>query len=105
MDRGDTVTDSKRLSQAPSPQPSIEESLEPLKEYLEKTMALLGGVMSPRTMNTALEQIWKAVLQSIENLLVPALSAQPTKMKPLKEAEVDLLMESLKVSIFISLSY
>ena len=46
-------------------------------------------------------KIWKEVLTVIEGLLVPALSDQPTDMKPLSDKEVDIVFKWLKVKAIL----
>ncbi|RKP11004.1 hypothetical protein THASP1DRAFT_27249 [Thamnocephalis sphaerospora] len=74
-----------------------EQALQPLNGYLDKNMKMLCEAINPKVATTVFTQIWKEVLQSVEKLMVPALSAQPTKMKPLKEPEVGVLMASLTI--------
>jgi hypothetical protein len=44
-------------------------------------------------------KIWKEVLVVVESLLVPALSDQPTELKPLTDKEVDVVFKWLKVCL------
>lgn len=46
---------------------------------------------------TVMTKIWKEVLVVVESLLVPALSDQPTELKPLSDKEVDVVFKWLKV--------
>lgn len=43
-------------------------------------------------------RLWKDILATIESMVVPPLSDQPTEMKPLNEREIDTVYKWLKVS-------
>ena len=94
----------------------IEEPLGPLLEYLEQSLEVFRKYLSePGTLpliryvkrmlilptdvawKVVMTKIWKEVLTVVEGLLVPALSDQPTDMKPLSDKEVDIVFKWLKV--------
>jgi len=52
---------------------------------------------------TVMTKIWKEVLVVVESLLVPALSDQPTELKPLTDKEVDVVFKWLKVCLIAML--
>lgn len=48
-------------------------------------------------------RLWKEILTTIEGLLVPPLSEQPTEMRPLSEKEVDVVYKWLGVRLLLIL--
>lgn len=68
--------------------------IESLREYTPLTRLLKFAAWQ-----VVMTKIWKEVLTVTENLLVPALSDQPTEMKPLSDKEVDIVFKWLKVGL------
>lgn len=78
----------------------IEEPLAPLLVYLDQSLETFRRHLSESAWQVVLTKIWKEVISVVESLLVPALSDQPTEMKPLSDKEVDIVFKWLKVSCF-----
>jgi hypothetical protein len=76
----------------------IEEPLAPLLEYLEQTLYIFRKYLSESAWQSVMTKIWKEVINVVEGLLVPALSDQPTEMKPLSDKEVEIVFKWLRVS-------
>ena len=75
----------------------IEEPLSPLLDYLDQSLETFRKYLSESAWQVVMTKIWKEVLSVTESLLVPALSDQPTEMKPLMDKEVDIVFKWLKV--------
>jgi hypothetical protein len=69
----------------------------PLWDYLNSNLQVLNSSLSDHSRDTIMAKIWKEVLATIEGLLVPALSETPSSMRPLYDAEVDVVFKWLKV--------
>ena len=76
----------------------IEEPLSPLLDYLDQSLETFRKYLSESAWQVVMTKVWKEVLSVTESLLVPALSDQPTEMKPLSDKEVDIVFKWLKVS-------
>lgn len=81
----------------------IEEPLAPLLMYLDQSLETFRRHLSESAWQVVLTKIWKEVINVVESLLVPALSDQPTEMKPLSDKEVDIVFKWLKVSAHVLL--
>lgn len=44
-----------------------------------------------------MSRLWKEILSTLESLVVPPLSDQPTEMRPLSEKEIDVVYKWLGV--------
>lgn len=77
----------------------IEEPLAPLLVYLDQSLETFRRHLSEPAWQVVLTKIWKEVISVVESLLVPALSDQPTEMKPLSDKEVDIVFKWLKVCL------
>lgn len=77
----------------------IEEPLAPLLVYLDQSLETFRRHLSESAWQVVLTKIWKEVISVVESLLVPALSDQPTEMKPLSDKEVDIVFKWLKVCV------
>jgi hypothetical protein len=77
-----------------------EESLAPLLDYFEKNLKTLNENLSETAMQLVVLKIWKEILLTLEGLLVPPLSDQPSDKKPLDEYEIHVVFKWLEVSLF-----
>jgi len=75
----------------------VDESLTPLREYFEKNLKTLIENLSQTVFETVILKIWKEVLVSLENLIVPPLSDEPSSMKPLDETELHVIFKWLEL--------
>ncbi|KAJ2961577.1 hypothetical protein NQZ79_g3174 [Umbelopsis isabellina] len=74
-----------------------EESLAPLIDYFEKNLKILNENLSETVMQLVILKVWKEVLLTLEALLLPPLSDQPSDMKPLDEYEVHVVFKWLEL--------
>ncbi|KAG9029922.1 hypothetical protein FRB95_004718 [Tulasnella sp. JGI-2019a] len=74
----------------------IEDAIAPLFDYFDANFQTLNTSLGPTTKQTVMVKVWKEVLATLENLLVPPLSDTPTDMSPLSEKEVDIVFKWLK---------
>lgn len=75
----------------------IESALSPLFDYLDANLQTFNNYLSEATKTTVMAKIWKEMLATIEDLLVPPLANAPSDMKPLTDKEVDIVFKWLKV--------
>lgn len=121
---GPPSTDKKKGREVLTDQ-QIEDPLGDLFDYFENTLGVLKislshqGVSSlPRLVwfgqetkiimiititacDLVISRLWKEILSTLEALIVPPLSDQPTEMKPLSETEIDIVFKWLGVRSFI----
>ncbi|KAG9046239.1 hypothetical protein FS837_004800 [Tulasnella sp. UAMH 9824] len=74
----------------------IESALTPLFDYLDANLQTFNNHLSEATKATVMAKIWKEMLATIEDLLVPPLANAPSDMKPLTDKEVDIVFTWLK---------
>ncbi|KAG8934303.1 hypothetical protein FRC01_003816 [Tulasnella sp. 417] len=74
----------------------IEGALTPLFDYLDANLQTFNNHLSEATKATVMAKIWKEMLATIEDLLVPPLANAPSDMKPLTEKEVDIVFKWLR---------
>lgn len=77
----------------------IESALTPLFDYLDANLQTFNNHLSEATKTTVMAKIWKEMLATIEDLLVPPLANAPSDMKPLTDKEVDIVFTWLKVRL------
>ncbi|KAL7927673.1 hypothetical protein ACQKWADRAFT_277488 [Trichoderma austrokoningii] len=91
----------KRTSAAaPSTAPSqsqIENALTNLFAYFDDNFAIMKTTLTDATMIAVMTRLWKDVLITIENLLVPPLSEKPSTQKPLTRLELDIVYHWLEM--------
>lgn len=76
----------------------IEEAITPLFKYLDLNLQVLHTSLGEATKEMVMSRAWKDILNVIEGLLIPPLSASESDMKPLSDKEVDIVFKWLKVS-------
>ncbi|KIO19006.1 hypothetical protein M407DRAFT_224240 [Tulasnella calospora MUT 4182] len=74
----------------------IEGALAPLFDYLDANLQTFNNHLSEATKATVMAKIWKEMLATIEDLLVPPLANAPSDMKPLTDKEVDVVFKWLR---------
>ncbi|RCI06704.1 hypothetical protein CU098_011502 [Rhizopus stolonifer] len=77
-----------------------EDSIAPLLDYLEKNLKTLNDNLSETNMQLVVLRIWREILLSLENVLLPPLSEQLSELKPLDDYEFHVVykwLELLKV--------
>ncbi|KAB5536657.1 c2 domain-containing protein [Coniochaeta sp. 2T2.1] len=74
---------------------AVEQSLHSLFEYFQDNFSIMNITLRHDTMLAVMARLWKEVLLTIENLLVPPLSEQPSTQKPLTQAEMDVVYKWL----------
>ncbi|KAF5134187.1 putative protein C11E3.02c [Metarhizium anisopliae] len=82
----------KRASTAAAVTPSqIEGALARLFTYFDENFAIMKQTLTDATMIAVMTRLWKEVLMTIENLLVPPMSDKPSAKKPLSRRELDVV--------------
>ncbi|KAM0256670.1 hypothetical protein ACHAQJ_004824 [Trichoderma viride] len=81
---------------APS-QSQIESALTNLFAYFDDNFAIMKMTLTDATMIAVMTRLWKDVLMTIENLLVPPLSEKPSTQKPLTRLELDIVYHWLEM--------
>lgn len=76
----------------------IEQVIVPLFDYFETNLQVINTSLSDATKEMVMTRVWKEILNVIEGLLIPPLSANPSDMRPLSDKEVDIVFKWLKVS-------
>ncbi|GAB5586840.1 hypothetical protein Unana1_01740 [Umbelopsis nana] len=74
-----------------------EQSLVPLLDYFETNLKILNENLSETTMHLVILKIWKEILLTLESLMLPPLSDQPSDMKPLDEYEMHVVFKWLEL--------
>ncbi|EGR50476.1 C2 calcium/lipid-binding domain-containing protein [Trichoderma reesei QM6a] len=91
----------KRTSTAPPSagptQAQIESALTNLFAYFDDNFAIMKMTLTDATMIAVMTRLWKDVLMTIENLLVPPLSEKPSTQKPLTRRELDIVYHWLEM--------
>lgn len=75
----------------------IEQAIVPLFDYFDGNLQTLNTYLSDTTKQQVMAKVWKEILKTIEGLLIPPLSENPSDMKPLSDKEVDIVFKWLKV--------
>lgn len=75
----------------------IEQAIVPLFDYFDANLQTLNTHLSDATKEQVMARVWKGILITIEGLLIPPLSENPSEMKPLSDKEVDIVFKWLKV--------
>jgi hypothetical protein len=75
----------------------VEAVLAPLLEYFDENFAIMKQTLTDATMIAVMTRLWKEVLMTIENLLVPPLSEKPSLQKPLTRRELDVVYHWLEM--------
>lgn len=73
----------------------MEAAIVPLLDYFEETLGTLQSSLCEPEAQFVLTRVWKEVLVTLESLLVPPLSDAPSEMRPLSDAEVDIVFKWL----------
>ncbi|CCO33126.1 putative protein C11E3,02c [Rhizoctonia solani AG-1 IB] len=74
----------------------IEAAIAPLFDHLDVNLPVLHSNLSEATKEMIMVKMWKEILGTLENLLLPPLSDVPTDMKPLAQKEVEIVFKWLK---------
>ncbi|KAG6035663.1 hypothetical protein E4U41_005993 [Claviceps citrina] len=69
----------------------IEGALAHLLAYFDENFAIMKQTLTEATMIAVMTRLWKEVLMTIENLLVPPLSDKPSTKKSLTRKELDVV--------------
>lgn len=78
-------------------QAQIESALTNLFSYFDDNFAIMKMTLTDATMIAVMTRLWKDVLMTIENLLVPPLSEKPSTQKPLSRRELDIVYHWLEM--------
>ncbi|RUS17297.1 hypothetical protein BC938DRAFT_476298, partial [Jimgerdemannia flammicorona] len=73
-----------------------DESLAPLLDFFETNLKTLNDNLSDSVMQLVVLKVWKEVLVTLENLMVPPLSDQPSNMKKLDPTELQIVLNWLE---------
>ncbi|OAD78410.1 hypothetical protein PHYBLDRAFT_69648 [Phycomyces blakesleeanus NRRL 1555(-)] len=74
-----------------------EDAIAPLLDYLEKNLHVLNDHLSEANMQMVLLRVWKEILLTLECVLLPPLSEQPSEMKPLDDYEIHVVFKWLEL--------
>ncbi|KAM3473629.1 hypothetical protein MY5147_004686 [Beauveria neobassiana] len=88
----------KRTSTLPVVTPAhIENALKPLFDYFNDNFTIMKQTLTDATMIAVMTRLWKEVLLTIENLLVPPVSDKPSTQKALSRKELDIVYQWLEL--------
>ncbi|KAG9089787.1 hypothetical protein FS749_001057 [Ceratobasidium sp. UAMH 11750] len=73
----------------------IEAAIAPLFDHFDVNLPVLHSNLSETTQEMVMIKVWKEILGTLENLLLPPLSDVPTDMKPLTDKEVEIVFKWL----------
>lgn len=69
----------------------------PLFTYFDENFAIMKQTLTDATMIAVMTRLWKEVLMTIENLLVPPVSDKPSMQKALGRKELDIVYHWLEL--------
>lgn len=75
----------------------IEAALAPLFAYFDENFSIMKQTLTEATMIAVMTRLWKEVLMTIENMLVPPMSEKPSSQKPLTRRELDVVFYWLEM--------
>lgn len=81
----------RTLSVPATTQDQIDGALAPLLNYFDENFAIMKQTLTDVTMTAVMTRLWKEVLLTMENLLVPPLSEKPSSKRPLSRRELDVV--------------
>jgi hypothetical protein len=85
---------------APDIQLSIQEceaALTPLLDFLERNLKILNDNLTDANLRFVVLKIWKQILRTIDDLILPPLSEFLSDVRPLDEYELHVLFKWLEV--------
>lgn len=74
-----------------------ENAIAPLINVLEVNLRILNDNLSETNMHTVVLTIWKEILRTLDNVLLPPLSEQLSEVKPLDMYELHVVFKWLEV--------
>ncbi|KAI0052473.1 hypothetical protein FA95DRAFT_1483448 [Auriscalpium vulgare] len=74
----------------------LEQAIIALFDYFDANLQTINTYLSETTKQMVMTRLWKEILATIEGLLIPPLSDQPSDLKPLSDKEVDIVFKWLK---------
>lgn len=75
----------------------IENALTPLFAYFDDNFFIMKQTLTDATMISVMTRLWKEVLITVENLLVPPVSDKPSMQKSLTRKELDIVYRWLEM--------
>jgi len=81
----------------PAPVIDVPGALKPLFSYLNENFAIMNITLTSTALIKVMTRVWKEVLSTIESLLVPPLSPNPSVQHPLSRQELDLVFQWLNL--------
>lgn len=75
----------------------IDNALAPLFTYFDENFAIMKQTLTDATMIAVMTRLWKEVLMTVENLLVPPVSDKPSLQRPLERKELDIVFQWLEM--------
>ncbi|KAK4048423.1 hypothetical protein OIV83_004769 [Microbotryomycetes sp. JL201] len=90
-----TTSNEKKRGRLPLTDLQIEDAIGDLFDYFNETFGTLKENLSQEAWDLVINRLWKEILGTIENLIVPPLSDRPTDMKMLSDREVDIVFKWL----------
>lgn len=82
---------------ASGPAIDVAGALKPLFSYLNENFAIMNVTLTSTALIKVMTRVWKEVLLTIESLLVPPLSPNPSPQRPLNRQELDLVFKWLEL--------
>lgn len=71
----------------------IENAISPLLDFYEQVLATLSENLSPEERTLVLTKVWKQVLVTLQGIILPPLSDEPSDMRQLSHGEVAVVMK------------
>ena len=92
----------RNRAQAPAPSANANDvdvlnALKPLFTYFDDNFAIMNQTLTSQAMISVMTRLWKEVLVTIEQLLVPPLSDKVSQQKPLTQQELDVVFKWLQL--------
>lgn len=75
-----------------------ENAISPLLDFLERNLNILNNHLSETNMQFIVLEIWKQILRTLEDVLLPPLSEHPSQEKPLDFYELHVVLKWLEVN-------
>jgi hypothetical protein len=76
-----------------------ENAIAPLLDFLEKNLKILNDNLSETNIHFVVTEIWKQILRTLDDVLLPPLSEHLSQVKPLDVYELHVVFKWLEVII------
>lgn len=80
---------------------ACEDAIAPLLNFLEHNLSMLNENLTETIMQFVVLKIWKQILRTLDNILLPPLSEHLSEINPLDDYQLHVVLKWLEVSTFL----